>query len=117
MTAPETPPLTFLYRNHRGEVAQRRVWPNSLYYGSSGWHPEPQWFLHAVDLDRDAVRVFAFRDIIALPETPDEAWIEAMAREIGVAIPADTLDDVQLVDVAAAAYAALARQWGGGNAE
>lgn len=56
-------PLSFVYRNWRGEVSQRRVRPLGIRFGSTEWHPEPQWLLRAVDLDKDEEREFAMRDI------------------------------------------------------
>lgn len=52
------PPLVFTYRNHRGDVAVRRVRPHCLWYGYTQWHVKPQWLLKAYDLDRKAVRDF-----------------------------------------------------------
>lgn len=59
----DTPPLVFVYRNYRGVVSTRRVLPATVWYGSSAWHTEPQWFLAGYDLDKRALRDFAFRDI------------------------------------------------------
>ncbi len=59
------PPLVFRYRNHAGEVAVRRVVPYRLWYGSTEWHPQPQWLLAACDLDRQAIRDFALSDILS----------------------------------------------------
>lgn len=57
-------PFTFMYRNHRGEVAERHVIPISPHWGSTEWHPEPQWLLQAYDLDKAAIRDFAMDDIL-----------------------------------------------------
>lgn len=56
--------LTFIYKNHRGEVKRRRVIPNGLYFGSNAWHPEPQWLMDGYDLDLKAERTFAIRDVV-----------------------------------------------------
>lgn len=53
----------FTYRNHRGEVARRRVLPTSIRFAATEWHPEPQWLMDAWDLDRQAERAFAMRDM------------------------------------------------------
>ena len=55
-------PLIFRYKNWRGETAQRRVVPTGFRFGSSEWHPEPQWLLVAFDLDRGQGREFALKD-------------------------------------------------------
>ena len=59
-----TKPLVFQYLNWRGEFATRRVHPKRVWYGSTEWHPEPQWFLEATDLEKGEVRDFAFNDMI-----------------------------------------------------
>jgi hypothetical protein len=61
----------FTYTNWRGKVAQRRVIPISIWYGATSWHPEPQWLLRAVDIDKWEQRDFALKDIV--PITPSEA--------------------------------------------
>lgn len=51
--------VTFIYVNHRGECGTRRARPIRLWFGSTAWHPEPQWLMEAFDLDRQATRDFA----------------------------------------------------------
>jgi len=58
-------PLTFVYRNWRGIVAERRVIPQGVRWGSTEWHPEPQWLLLALDADKGEAREFAMRDILS----------------------------------------------------
>jgi hypothetical protein len=53
----------FTYKNWRGEIAQRHVKVMSIWYGTTQWHPEPQWFMHALDLDKKEIRDFAMRDM------------------------------------------------------
>ena len=67
--------LTFVYRNWRGEVAERKVIPLSVHYGATEWHPEPQWLMRAFDLDKQAERDFAMADMspATTPPAPDEA--------------------------------------------
>lgn len=55
--------LRFAYTNHRGEFGLRRVSPIRVWFGSTDWHANPQWFLRALDLDKDEERDFAFVDI------------------------------------------------------
>lgn len=52
------------YTNYRGETADRRIVPIRIRFGSTEWHPEPQWLLEAFDLDRGANRAFAMRDVL-----------------------------------------------------
>lgn len=58
--------LWFTYRNWRGEVGRRRVLASSvrMSWGSTEWHPEPQMLMTAVDLDKHAMRAFAWKDIV-----------------------------------------------------
>lgn len=56
-------PAEFVYKNYKGEVEVRRVFPRGLWYGSTDWHPEKQWFIHAYDLERKGLRDFALKDI------------------------------------------------------
>lgn len=67
------PPITLTYTNHRGETAQRTIIPKRLWFGSSEWHPEPQWLLTALDVDKDEYRHFALKDFgHPAPQTRDE---------------------------------------------
>ena len=63
------PPLAFTYRNHRGQVAARRAFPIWIWFGSTKWHPEPQWLMRAFDFDKGEVRDFALRDMEFGPVT------------------------------------------------
>lgn len=51
------------YTNHRGERALRRIVPMRLVFESNEWHPEIQWLLEAVDVDRAKSRTFALVNI------------------------------------------------------
>jgi predicted DNA-binding transcriptional regulator YafY len=55
--------VTIRYTNYRGETADRRVVPQSIRFAATEWHPEPQWLLDALDVDKNAERSFAMRDI------------------------------------------------------
>jgi hypothetical protein len=56
-------PAQFSYTNYKGEHEVRNVYPIGLWYGSTEWHPEKQWFIHAFDIDRNGRRDFALKDI------------------------------------------------------
>lgn len=60
---PRSSPLEMMYVNHRGEAALRRIVPVMVWHGATEWHKEPQWLLRAWDVDRQATRDFAMRDI------------------------------------------------------
>lgn len=57
--------IEILYRNHRGEIAIRRILPIEITFTSTEWHPIEQWLLKAYDLDREAERRFALQSIQA----------------------------------------------------
>jgi predicted DNA-binding transcriptional regulator YafY len=57
--------VTILYTNHRGETTERRIIPRAIRFAPTEWHPEEQWILDALDIDRGAERSFAMRDIHA----------------------------------------------------
>lgn len=59
------------YTNWRGERAKRRIAPASIFWGETEYHPGPkQWFLLALDLDRDVERAYAVKDI--------HSWVPAV---------------------------------------
>lgn len=55
-------PVTLTYTNWRGETAERSIVPRGVWYGSTEWHPEPQWLLRAFDVKKQADRDFALKD-------------------------------------------------------
>ncbi|MFZ4100006.1 MAG: WYL domain-containing protein [Chlamydiia bacterium] len=61
------------YTNWRGERALRRIQPQSIQFGTTEWHPKPQWLLVAWDLDREALREFSLSDIHAWSVEPAPA--------------------------------------------
>ena len=85
MSANEMPgidtPIVMTYRNYRGEIAERCIIPDRVRFGSTDWHPEPGWLLHAFDTDKGAFRDFAladcqFADLTPAPQ-PSETVTEA----------------------------------------
>lgn len=66
MTAPfSDTAVPILYTNYRGETGVRRIVPGPLWFGSTEWHPEPQWLLTADEPDTGKRRDFALSGIIA----------------------------------------------------
>lgn len=59
---PESRPITLTYTNWKGETAQRTIIPRRVWWGSTEWHPEPQWLLTAFDVGKEAERDFALKD-------------------------------------------------------
>ena len=58
--------LTIKYKNWRGEVTTRHILPEKIWFGSTEWHKEKQWFLYATDIDKNQMRDFALRDILEI---------------------------------------------------
>jgi hypothetical protein len=53
----------FVYRNWRGEVSTRHARPVRMFYGATFYHPEAQWLMEMVDLDKGETRIFAMKDM------------------------------------------------------
>lgn len=71
--------ITFTYTNHRGETSVRLVRPALIYFGSTEYHTEPQWLMYALDLNKNADRVFAMKDIKDWqPSRPADEVVEVM---------------------------------------
>lgn len=55
------------YTNYRGERSWREIQPvpdrSPMWYGHTQYHPEDQWLLDAVDVDKGQLRTFAVKDI------------------------------------------------------
>lgn len=67
------------YTNWRGEYAVRRIRPERLWFGSTDYHPELQWFIAAVDLDKKSLRDFALTGF-GNSHVPAE-WVRALLRD------------------------------------
>lgn len=55
--------ISFSYVNYRGHKEDRIVMVDEIYWGSTEWHPEPQWLMTALDYSRNAIRDFAMKDM------------------------------------------------------
>ena len=53
------------YTNYRGERSVRLIepLPDGLFFGFNEYHPQKQWLLRAVDVEKKALRTFALRDV------------------------------------------------------
>ena len=67
--------VEIVYTNYRGETGTRRIVPKRLWFGSTEWHPKPQWLLDAHDLEKEADRSFAMRDV--------RCWLSAPQSHAG----------------------------------
>lgn len=53
-----------VYTNYKGETSNRLIIPKKIWFGETEWHPERQWLLTALDLDKKLeTRDFAMKDI------------------------------------------------------
>ena len=55
--------VKILYKNWKGVTSYRNIVPKSVEFKSTEWHPEEQWILNAFDVDKQADRAFAVKDI------------------------------------------------------
>jgi hypothetical protein len=52
------------YTNYRGERAKRRIKPiGSMVFTHNEWHPEQQWLMLALDVEKNEKRFFAMKSI------------------------------------------------------
>lgn len=62
-------PLEFTYRNHRGEIEDRRIIPDAIeYMANPGFNYQPGWFISGECLDRKARRSFRLSHIVFNPD-------------------------------------------------
>ena len=60
--AKDVPAVRFVYTNYRGEPSIRIARPIRMWFGSTEYHPEPQWLFTAFDVDKGQKRDFALAD-------------------------------------------------------
>lgn len=66
--------VTINYTNYRGETADRNIIPKGIFFGTTKFHKDKQWMLHAFDVEKQELRDFALRDI--------HNWSEVVKSEI-----------------------------------
>lgn len=57
--------VKIIYKNWKGVTSTRTIFPQEIWFGHTQWHPADQWFLAAIDLDKNEPRDFALCDIIS----------------------------------------------------
>lgn len=55
--------VLIFYTNYRGQTAERRIRPLRIWFGGNEWHPEPQWLLEAIDVEKGAERTFTLSSV------------------------------------------------------
>jgi len=74
----EAQPLTIQYTNWKGDTRERRILPKAVRFGATKWHPEPQFLLRAFDVEKNAEREFALKDIGGSATMP--VWTDCADR-------------------------------------
>lgn len=46
--------VVVVYKNWRGETAERTIKPIEIYWGSTEWHKQEQWLLKVWDIEKNA---------------------------------------------------------------
>ena len=65
-------PVRIGYTNWRGEKGDRNILPLEVWHGATQWHPEEQWLLRAFDVEKQAERDFALKDIVQVQRRNDD---------------------------------------------
>jgi hypothetical protein len=55
--------VSFSYMNWKGEMRRRKAVMVAVFWGSNEWHSEPQWLIKGKDLEKDALRTYALKDM------------------------------------------------------
>lgn len=55
--------ITVVYKNYRGEVAQRKIIPVDVFFASNEYHKDEQWLLKVFDIEKNDYRTYALKDI------------------------------------------------------
>ncbi len=58
------------YTNWRGERAKRNIVPMRMVWENNEWHPDTQWLLEALDIEKREMRTFALANIHSWTPTP-----------------------------------------------
>lgn len=70
----------FEYNNYAGKTEQRHIRFESMSFGASPHHQQPQWFMNGHCLIRNARRTFALNDIVSTTlreDNPGNNWPKA----------------------------------------
>jgi predicted DNA-binding transcriptional regulator YafY len=63
------------YTNWKGDRSWRRITPRGIRFGTTDYHPDACWLLDAFDLDKQAMRSFALKDIHEWVEPVPEIYV------------------------------------------
>lgn len=77
-------PQRVTYTNWRGETSEREILPLYIWFGSTEWHPKPQWVITAKDIGKGVERDFALSGFTH--PAPEPAGLEKAVEAAGKAI-------------------------------
>ena len=55
--------VKIVYTNYKGVTATRHIVPVVILFGHNEWHTQDQWLMRALDIEKNAERTFALKDI------------------------------------------------------
>lgn len=55
--------MEFDYVNWKGNKGHRQIETQKIYFGATEYHPEEQWLLVGLDLNKGQERTFAMKDM------------------------------------------------------
>lgn len=55
--------VTIVYTNYKGVTGTRHIVPIEILFGHNEWHTQDQWLMRALDIEKNAERTFALKDI------------------------------------------------------
>ena len=59
----QTQRVEFTYKNWKSDTRKRKAIMTKIFLGSNEWHKDPQWLADGIDLEKNAMRTFALKDI------------------------------------------------------
>jgi hypothetical protein len=103
----DSPTVVVGYTNWRGQYGEREIVPMRPWFGSTDWHPEEQWLLKAWDVERDAERDFAIKDVGFKSPQPEAGITDEMVERAAACIKGgSTFSQEDRADMARAALTA-----------
>ena len=60
---PKYPPMKYIYKNWKGEIGVRTLYPLNVSYGSTEHHSTPTHLMRAWDLDKNDIRFFDMNEL------------------------------------------------------
>lgn len=82
--------VRILYKNYRGDWSSRVISPQTLWYGTTEFHKEPQHLLDALDIGKGAVRTFSMQDL----KQWQEGDIRPRRYNLTISVNTDSMFDV-----------------------